>query len=294
MKSVRLVSNFWLALSSSRRSLLSTRAVSASSTLTTMAMTIRELEGNDDKTCGTGKADVSFVAALDKISKYHPIIVEGMGYYDPRDPSVVASSIVASIQQQQPLLASQEKPLLVITQGDPASPKGISAITPLVAKALSNGDRGLVCLDDSIASYHSRDADRTNVVAEIRYSQLVDVLQQQQQQQHNDSKLLSNLEKAVDAHIEKQNRARAQVGKPPVKDYFKTFAMLQEVTKAGLKQVCGGSIAVAHTSAEINPFSVTSFYEVGLELGLYEDHEIVAYNQKAEETALDFETIDPR
>ena len=56
------------------------------------------------------------------------------------------------------------------------------------------------------------------------------------------------------------------------------------------RQICG-DITVAHTAREISEFSVTSFYEVGLELGLIEKHDIVSYIAEDE---LDFEKIDKR
>ena len=48
---------------------------------------------------------------------------------------------------------------------------------------------------------------------------------------------------------------------------------------------------MAHTAREISEFSVTSFYEVGLELGFIEKHDIVSYIAEDE---LDFEKIDKR
>ena len=41
--------------------------------------------------------------------------------------------------------------------------------------------------------------------------------------------------------------------------------------------ICG-DLTVAHTSAEISPFSVTSFYEVGVALGLVDAEQIMAYD----------------
>ena len=52
--------------------------------------------------------------------------------------------------------------------------------------------------------------------------------------------------------------------------------MLQEVTKAACNVICG-DLTVAHTSAEISPFSVTSFYELGLALGLIDAAQIVPF-----------------
>lgn len=231
--------------------------------------------------------DSTAAAALKKLSKYHPVVVEGMGWYDPRDPQEVASAIVKGLKQKTALQSKTSKPLLVISQGDPLAPKGISAITPLVSQAISRSERGLVCLDESIDASHSQNADRSNVVVEVQYSQLLKVLQ------NNNEIIVEQLENAIDKHIYNQNLERSKSNKPPIKDYFKTYAMLQEVTKAALKNLCG-SITIAHTSSEINPFSVTSFYKVGLELDLYDEMDICSYENKTATERLDFETIDPR
>jgi len=61
-----------------------------------------------------------------------------------------------------------------------------------------------------------------------------------------------------------------------MQSYYRDFARLQEVTKAACNSICG-EITVAHTSAEISPYSVTSFYEVGLDLGLIDANQIVSY-----------------
>ena len=70
--------------------------------------------------------------------------------------------------------------------------------------------------------------------------------------------------------------APALEGKSALQSYYRDFALLQEVTKAACHMICG-DLTVAHTSAEISPFSVTSFYQVGLELGLVGTDQIVAY-----------------
>ncbi len=271
-RTVGLVSNLWLTLSS--QNIHSAKSILAHSSPSALAM------NSFTESCENGVSNSRL--ELSRLSEYHPIVVEGMGYYDPRDPETVASSIVASIRKKAP---NHSKPFLVVTQGDPLASKGISAITPLVAESLSNSKRGLVCLDESIEPSHSRDADRTNVVLEVRYSQLLRLLKTK------DDTFQDRLEAAVDKHIVAQNEGRAKAGKPPVKAYFKTYAMLQEVAKAGLRALCG-DITIAHTSSEINPFSVTSFYTVGLNLGLYDATNIVSFSD-ADET-LDFGNIDPR
>ena len=191
-----------------------------------------------------------------------------MGGSDPRDPTGVAARVghrLAEHWQAKP----PTKPLLLIIQGDPLAPRGISAITPQIAARFGLG-RALVCLDESMAPYHARDADRDNVLLEYRYSQLVDVLQAA------DAGHVARLESAVDRAIEDRNRRRKGMGKAPLKHWFRDFALLQETTKAASRQLCGG-ITVAHTASDISEFSVTSFYSIGLELGLVEASDLVSY-----------------
>ncbi|MGS2742489.1 hypothetical protein ACU6TU_02680 [Halomonas sp. LS-001] len=202
------------------------------------------------------------------LSHHHPVVIEGMGGFDTRDPAPVASRIVQRLNahwEQKPIT----QPPLIVIQGDPLEARGISAITPLVAAELG-ASRGLVCLDESIADYHAPNADRNNVIVEVRYSQLAAILN------HNRSGTLQRLEAQVDRYIGEKNLQRRAKGKPPLKDYFRDFALLQEVTKAACHQLSGG-ITVAHTSSEIHPFSVTSFYTVGIELGLMGTDDIVTY-----------------
>ncbi len=55
-----------------------------------------------------------------------------------------------------------------------------------------------------------------------------------------------------------------------------------EVTKAAMK-VISGEVTVAHTMEDVDPFSVTSFYEVGLELGLLDSaNDMVYYAQNGD------------
>jgi len=200
------------------------------------------------------------------LGHYHPVVVEGMGGYDPRDPVVVAAEVSERIMSYWGQKQIQ-KPKLLITQGDPLEERGISAITPLVA-ARFGLSRGLVCLDEEIAEYHSPNADRDNVILELKYSQLVDVLN------HSRPGIMERLERAIDDRIERKSQKRKALGENPLKDYFRDFALLQEVTKAACSHLCRG-ITVAHTSSEISEFSVTSFYTVGLELGLVDPDDMV-------------------
>ena len=191
--------------------------------------------------------------------RYHPLFVEGMGGYDTRDPAVVADTVVASVRahwKQHP----PSKPPLLIIQGDPLEPKGISAITPLVSNTLQL-ERGLIVLDEELADYHAPNADRNNVVLETRYSEAVIFIQSLQ------SVSLVQIEGAVDALLEEKNQQRALLDKPPMADYCRIFALLQEVSKAAFVALCG-ELTLVHTSREIGEFSVTSFVQVGLDLGL--------------------------
>ena len=196
---------------------------------------------------------------LEAFEKYHPLFVEGMGGYDTRDPEQVAIVVAASVKAHW-VQNSPRKPPLLIIQGDPLEPKGISAITPLVADILQL-QRGLVVLDEDLADYHSPSADRNNVVLETRYSEVAAFVEG-----HRPG-TVAKIEDAVDALLTEKNRRRALLGKPPMADYYRIFALLQEVSKAAFAALCG-ELTLVHTSREIGEFSVTSFGQVGLDLGL--------------------------
>ncbi|MDR9433016.1 MAG: shikimate kinase [Spiribacter sp.] len=214
---------------------------------------------------------------LSKLRHYHPVIIEGMGGYDTRHPERVASKITKQLSHHWQSRPAQ-KPKLIIIQGDPLETRGISAITPQIAKQLEV-KRCLICLDEHLAAYHARDADRENVILEYRYSQLVDVLQagKPATTEQTQKPIIENLEAAIATRIERCNQQRADLGKSPLKDYYPLFAQLQEVTKAACRALCG-EITVAHTSADINAFSVTSFYTIGLELGLMDPQDMVRFD----------------
>ena len=199
------------------------------------------------------------MTSLEAFRSYHPLFVEGMGGYDTRDPvqiaDVVAASVSAHWQQHPP-----NKPPLLIIQGDPLEPKGISAITPLVANILQL-KRGLIVLDEDLADYHSPNADRNNVVLETRYSEVAAFLESHR------PRTIAKIEGAVDALLIEKNQQRSLLGKRPMADYYPIFALLQEVSKAAFAALCG-ELTLVHTSREIGEFSVTSFGQVGLELGL--------------------------
>ena len=100
----------------------------------------------------------SDISVIDALAQYHPLIIEGMGGYDPRDPEPVAMQIVSQLRDRwraQPL----EKPVILVTQGDPIEERGISAITRHVAEELDI-HRAMAFLDPHIADYHKPNADQ--------------------------------------------------------------------------------------------------------------------------------------
>lgn len=205
---------------------------------------------------------------VDVLAQYHPLIIEGMGGYDPRDPEPIARQITFQLRerwQAQP----PTKPVMLLTQGDPIEERGISAITRHLADELGV-PRAMVFLDPDIADYHKPNADHQGVILEISYSALVSLLEGEH------AGVISTLEQAIDTALAKKDQQRETEGKAPLQSYYRDFAMLQEVTKAACNVICG-DLTVAHTSAEISPFSVTSFYAVGLAMGLIDAGQIVPF-----------------
>jgi hypothetical protein len=203
------------------------------------------------------------------LATYHPLIIEGMGGYDPRDAAPVGMQIVSQLRERwraQP----PAKAVMLVTQGDPIEERGISAITRYVADELGI-PRAMAFLDPAIADYHKPNADHHRVILEIPYSVLLRFLEGQQPGS------IVTLEQAIDAALASKNEQRKREGKGPIQSYYRDFALLQEVTKAACNRICG-EITVAHTSAEISPHSVTSFYEVGVALGLIDAEQIMPYD----------------
>ena len=206
---------------------------------------------------------------IDALAQYHPLIIEGMGGYDPRDAAPVAMQIVSQLRDRwraQPL----GKPVILVTQGDPIEERGISAITRCVANELGI-PRAMAFLDPDIADYHKPNADHRGVIIEIPYSLLTKALENER------LGVMSTLEQAVDSALVEKNQQREIENKGPLQSYYRDFALLQEVTKAACHIICD-HLTVAHTSAEISPFSVTSFYQVGLDIDLVSADHIVAYD----------------
>ena len=205
---------------------------------------------------------------VDVLAQHHPLIIEGMGGYDPRDPEPIARQIAYQLRerwQAQP----PTQPVILLTQGDPIEQRGISAITRHVADELGV-PRAMVFLDPDIADYHKPNADHHGVILEIPYSVLTSLVERER------PGVVSTLEQAVDAALAEKDQQRETEGKAPLQSYYRDFALLQEVTKAACNMTCG-DLTVAHTSTEISPFSVTSFYEVGLAMGLIDAGQIVPF-----------------
>ena len=214
----------------------------------------------------TAPADTSVIDAL---AQYHPLIIEGMGGYDPREPAPVAMQIVSQLQdrwRERPLT----KPVILVTQGDPLEARGISAITRHVTDELDI-PRAMAFLDPDIADYHKPNADHHGVILEIPYSLLTKVVE------NKHLGVMAALEQAVDRALVEKNQQRDIAGKGALQSYYRDFALLQEVTKAACNVICG-ALTVAHTSAEISPHSVTSFYRMGVALGLIGAEQIMPYH----------------
>lgn len=226
----------------------------------------------------------SVLSIQSTLSPYHPLLIEGHTR-DTRDPALVANQIVKNLRQSWSE-RNITKPPILISQGDPLTEKGISAITRIVASELGV-KRCLICLDEDIDPQHSILADRHDVVYELRYSQLVDILNEnngvtdnENDNSENDggsAKLVSQeLTEAIDNTIAMKNGKRSTLGKEELADWYKQYALLQEVTKAAFKRI-SGEVTVAHATGDIAEFSVTSFYEVGLEIGLIDENSDMVY-----------------
>ena len=203
--------------------------------------------------------------AIDALKAFHPLVIEGPGQRDDRDASEIAGEICTALEHR---WVSQPpgKPVILLTQGDPIEDRGISQITRRVAARLGL-DRALVVLDEHLDPTHSEQADRHGVVMEFTYSQMAAAIEPD---------VYSNLASAVDAALVQKNAARMAEGRPPLASYYREYALLQEVTKTGCKAICN-NLTFVHTLPmdDIHPFSVTSFYAIGLELSLYSRDDIV-------------------
>jgi len=205
---------------------------------------------------------------MERLRTHHPLVIEGMSGYDPRAPEPIANHIVDRLNAHWHA-KPHRKPVALITQGDPIEERGISVITRLVSDALSV-PRFMIHLDPHIADYHLNDADQYRVELTLPYSALLDHLATIYP--NSEALLTERINKLIDV----KNRTRKELGKPPLQAYYRDFALLQEVTKAACRSLCG-EISIIHTSAVIPPFSVSSFFEVGLDLGLIHPGEMIAF-----------------
>ena len=205
---------------------------------------------------------------MERLRTHHPLVIEGMSGYDRRAPEPVASHIVDRLTAHWHA-NPYRKPIALITQGDPIKERGISAITRLVSESLSV-PRFMIYLDPYIADYHLKDADQYRVELTLPYSALLDHLATIHP--NSEALLTERIKRLIDA----KNRTRKELGKPPLQSYYRDFALLQEVTKAACRSLCG-DITIIHTSAVIPPFSVSSFFEVGLDLGFIHPDDMIAF-----------------
>ena len=197
--------------------------------------------------------------ALSAIAPYHPLVIEGPGRADRRDAERTARDLTQRLRahwEENP----PEKPLLLLTQGDPYEPQGIAALTRNVAASLAI-PRGLAFLDEDLDPDHKAQADRENVILEVSFRALARALE------HRRPGSLWRLERGIGKALEGKNEARRRLGKAPLPSYFHRYGCHQEVTKASARLICG-AITLAHSALPVYEFSVTSLCAVGFELGL--------------------------
>ena len=84
------------------------------------------------------------------------------------------------------------------------------------------------------------------------------------------------MEKRIGKVLQEKNSRRKAAGKSVLREYYRNFALLQEVTKVACKKICG-DVTIAHTSSTIDDYSVSSFYKVGLGLGLIDANDMVPF-----------------
>ena len=103
----------------------------------------------------------------------------------------------------------------------------------------------MVCLDEDIDPEHSQLADRHDVIYELKYSQLVNILNgitddnenndngtssslQKKDGRNEDVQLISQkLTEAVDNTISLKNGKRSELGKEELADWYRQYALLQ-------------------------------------------------------------------
>ncbi len=254
--------------------LTSTMVALATATTTVNGVTVgTQTSSSSINTSFTFLKDINKIQS--SISNYHPVLIEGPGRSDSRDAAPIAQRVAECIQSR---VTSKNitKPLLIISQGDPVEEGKDAGIASIVNHVLRHLDlkKGLVCLDEHIADYHAKDADRSNVIYEMRYSKIVEIIEKY------DPTLPAKIEEKISQRIEVLNEERETEGREKLK-YCSEFALLQEMTKFALKLV-SGDVTVAHTleRESINKYSVTSFYSIGLELNLIDENQMIFYGEK--------------
>lgn len=215
-------------------------------------------------------------SAIRKLLKtFHPLLIEGPGRSDNRDASEIAKTIIINLDQHFKE-HNITKPILVITQGDTVDPgrnAGVASIARIVSEQF-DATRLLVCLDEAMNPSHAKDADRRNVTYETRYSQMLEILKE------HDGKLSDSLEDAIGRSCKEKDARRLRKLKRHISDGTQNYALLQEVTKAALK-ILSGAVTIAHTTNDLDEFSVTNFYTIGIDLGLIDGNDIVPYKSNS-------------
>ncbi len=210
------------------------------------------------------EAVTAVAAAKQYLQDYHPILIEGPGLSDKRDAKVVAQIVLYNIKRHfQKKPRSNEKPLLLITQGDPIAQNGISAISRIVANDLKV-HRCLIYLDEKIDPDHYKNADKDNVKFDIKFSEIEAMMMEKEESKRDYDRIRDNV-------MEKMSKYES-------KDWVQKYALLQELTKATLKTICG-CVTVVHTVAVPKIYSVTRFFSVGVDLGIIDkETDMVKYS----------------
>lgn len=195
------------------------------------------------------------------LAPYHALVVEGPARSDTRDPKQVATALYASCQKHWNKHAPKGE-LVLITQGDPPLTTGIAPICRELQDMLSV-KRAVLTWDKE----HAESADRYGGIAfELNFLELARVL--------DDTDDLAKLQNAVANAVSAKNQMRDEALPP----YVRKFALLQEVSKAVLCKLCT-DVTIIHTVErhEIDPQSITTFYQVGLDVGLVPQNAYVRY-----------------
>lgn len=132
-------------------------------------------------------------------------------------------------------------------------------------------------------------ADRHDVSYELKYSQLVNIINDEGNSSKEDTtictdirnKAIQKLTNEIERKLHYKNMKRKSLNQDPMPSWTRQYALLQEVTKVAMKQI-SGEVTIAHATGDIAEFSVTSFYEVGLEMGLIGENDMVNYHSDSD------------